>query len=84
MKKEYLTIPEFARILGISRIAIYKHVKKGDIKAKRVGKIYLIPYRYAEEILGKRLSEKDKKEIEEAVRKTVREYREVLELLGKE
>ncbi|MBE0478869.1 helix-turn-helix domain-containing protein [Candidatus Aerophobetes bacterium] len=84
MKKEYLTIPEFAKILGVSRISVYKHVKKGNIEAKRVGRIYLIPYKYAEGIVGNRLSEQDKKEIEEAVNKTATEYGETLRLLGKE
>ena len=84
MKKEFITIPELAQILGVSRIAVYKRVKKGDIKAKKVGKVYLIPYTYVESILGKRLTEKDKKEIEDAVKKTVREYGEVLKLLGRE
>jgi len=84
MKKEFITIPELAQILGVSRIAVYKRVKKGDIKAKKVGKVYLIPYRYVENILGRRLTEKDKKEIEDAVKKTVREYGEVLKLLGRE
>jgi len=84
MKKEFITIPELAQILGVSRIAVYKRVKKGDIKAKKVGKVYLIPYTYVESILGKGLTEKDKKEIEDAVKKTVREYGEVLKLLGRE
>jgi excisionase family DNA binding protein len=84
MKKDYLTIPELAQILGISRIAVYKQVKKGTIKAKKAGRIYLIPYKYVESIIGRSLTEKDKKEIEEAVKKTVREYGEVLKLLGRE
>jgi hypothetical protein len=36
------------------------------------------------DILGKTLQEKDKKEIDNAVRKTVKEYGEVLKLLGRE
>jgi hypothetical protein len=35
-------------------------------------------------ILGKTLSEEDKREIDAAVKKTVNEYGEVLKLLGKE
>jgi excisionase family DNA binding protein len=84
MKKDYLTIPELAQILGISRIAVYKQVKKGAIKAKKAGRIYLIPYKYVESIIGRSLTEEDKKEIEKAVKKTVREYGEVLKLLGRE
>jgi excisionase family DNA binding protein len=82
--KEYYTIPELAKILGISRIAVYKKVKKGEIKAKKVGRIYAIPKKYVASVLGKELSKKEKKEIEEAVKKTVKEYGEVLKLLGQE
>ena len=83
-KKEYLTIPELANILGISRIAVYKKVKKGEIKAIRIGKNYAIPKKYIDDLLGKELQEKDKKEIDEAIKKTVQEYGEVLKLLGLE
>ena len=82
--KEYLSIPEVAKILGISRIAIYKKVKKGEIKAAKIGRSYAIPKKYLEDILGKSLGEKEKKEIDKAVHKTVKEYGEVLKLLGKE
>ena len=83
-KKEYLTIPDLAHILGISRIAVYKKVKKGEIKAIRIGKNYAIPKKYIDDLLGKELQEKDKKEIDEAIKKTVQEYGEVLKLLGLE
>ena len=83
-KKEYLTIPELANILGISRIAVYRKVKKGEIKAIRIGKNYAIPKKYIDDLLGKELQEKDKKEIDEAIKKTVQEYGEVLKLLGLE
>jgi len=83
-KKEYLTIPELANILGISRIAVYRKVKKGEIKAIRIGKNYAIPKKYIDDLLGKDLQEKDKKEIDEAIKKTVQEYGEVLKLLGLE
>lgn len=33
--KKYLTIPEFADLLGISRIAVYKKVKAGKIPAEK-------------------------------------------------
>jgi len=83
-KKEYLTIPELANILGISRIAVYRKVKKGEIKAIRIGKNYAIPKKYIDDLLGKELQEKDKKEIDEAIKKTIQEYGEVLKLLGLE
>jgi excisionase family DNA binding protein len=83
MKKQgYITIGQLSNILGISRIAVYKKVKKGQIKAERIGRIYAIPREYVDGLLGTALREEDKVEINKAVRKTVREYGEVLRLLG--
>lgn len=82
--KEYITIPQLARLLGLSRIAVYKKVKKGEIRAVRIGRNYAIPKDKIAHVLGKALKEDDKKEIDRAVRKTIREYGEVLRLLGNE
>ncbi|MCK5535027.1 helix-turn-helix domain-containing protein [bacterium] len=84
VKDKYITIPQLAKILGMSRIAVYKKVKKGQIKAVKIGRSYVISQKYITNILGKELNEKDKKEIDEAVKKTVKEYGELLKLLGKE
>lgn len=85
MKKgEYLTVPQLAGLLGISRIAVYRKVKKGQIKAVRIGRNFAIPQKQIAAILGGTLREEDKREIEEAVKKTVREYGETLRLLGSE
>lgn len=82
--KEYVTIPQLAKIMGVSRITIYNKVKNGEIEAIRIGRIYAIPKKYTSEILGKTLSSKTKKLIAEAVSKTVKEYGEVLIKLGNE
>ena len=83
-KSAYITIPELAKILGLSRIAIFKRVKKGAIKAVKIGRNYAIPRAYIDSILGKTLGDSDKKEIDMAVKKTVKEYGRTLKLLGKE
>jgi len=83
-KSDYVTIPELAKILGLSRIAVFKRVKKGAIKAVKIGRNYAIPRAYIDSILGKTLGDSDKKEIDMAVRKTVKEYGRTLKLLGKE
>ncbi|MDI6732258.1 MAG: helix-turn-helix domain-containing protein [Candidatus Margulisbacteria bacterium] len=83
-KKEFMSIPELAKLLGISRIAAYKKVKKGEIKAKKIGRSYAIPFSLILGIQGKSLAETDRKQIDAAVKKTVNEYGEVLKLLGKE
>jgi len=81
---EYITIPQLAQILGISRIAVYKKVKKGKIKAIKIGRNYLIPKKYILVILGKALGEEERRQIDKAIKKTVEEYGEVLRLLGRE
>ena len=81
-KTKYVSIPEMAKMLGISRIAVYKKVKNDKIKATKIGRNFAIPIKYISNILGKELGVKDKSEIDEAVKKTVKEYGEVLKLLG--
>lgn len=81
---EYITIPQLAKLLGVSRIAIYKKVKKGQIPAIKVGRTYIISDRDITSIIGREVSDKGKKRIDAAVRKTVKEYGEVLKRLGKE
>jgi excisionase family DNA binding protein len=83
-KERYLTIPELAKFLGVSRIAIYNRVKKGQIPATKIGRTYIIKDQTIRDILGKEVTTKGKKRIDAAVRKTVREYGEVLKRLGKE
>ena len=82
--KEFITTAELAKILGISRIAVFKRIKRGQIKAIRVGRNFVIPKDSLPEVLGQVLSEKNKREIETAVKKTVREYGQTLRLLGNE
>jgi excisionase family DNA binding protein len=83
-KGEYISIAEFAKILGMSRIAVYQKIKKGQIKAIRIGRSYAIPIRYVTDITGKTLSEKEREIIDKAVKKTFQEYGELLKLLGRE
>lgn len=82
--KKYYSIPEVARLLSLSRISVYKKVKKGLIKAEKIGRNYAIPKENLGLLIGNTLTEKDKKIIEEGVKKTINEYGKVLEMLGKE
>ena len=82
--ERFLTIPELAKLLGISRIAVYNRVKKGQIPAKKIGKTYIIMDQTIKNILGKNVTSSEKKWIDSAVRKTMQEYGELLKLLGKE
>ena len=81
---KYYSIPEAARILGVSRIAVYKQVKNGKIRSIKVGRNYCVPANAIVRRAGKILDEKAKTKIEKAVKRVVREYGETLRLLGKE
>lgn len=83
-QKKLLSTAELAKILGISRIAVFKKIKEGKIRAEKVGRNFVISQADLAEILGKVLGNSNKQEIDEAVKKTVREYGETLKLLGKE
>ncbi len=84
MENKYLSISEVAKLLKISRIAVYKKVKKGHIKAIKIGKHFAIPSKSIDEAKYRTLRATDKARIRRAVRKTVREYGETLRLLGRD
>ena len=80
----YITIPQLAEMLGVSRVTVYKKVKSGEIPAIRVGHAYLISNDEIKKVLSKELTEDDKKRVDEAVDKVIKEYGEVLKRLGDE
>lgn len=80
--KRFLSTTELAKILGINRVVVYKKIKTGEIKAIRVGRNFVIDRKDLKRILDGELTNKQKLEIEEAVRRTVREYRKTLKLLS--
>ncbi len=84
VKKEYITVPQLAKLLGISRIAAYKKVKSGQIPAEKIGRNYAISKSDVARSLTGKMTGKSKKQIDSAVRKTVREYGKALKWLGKE
>jgi excisionase family DNA binding protein len=84
MNEKYLSTTKLAKLLGISRIAVFKKIKSGKIRAKKIGRNFFIDKKELGGILDKSLTEKKKAEISEAVKKTIKEYGETLKLLGKE
>lgn len=79
-----MSTTEVAKILGISRIAVFKKIKSGQIKARKIGRNYIIGKNKLLELSGEFLTPRKKKMIEAAVEKTVKEYGEALKLLGQE
>ncbi|MFC1807878.1 helix-turn-helix domain-containing protein [Candidatus Omnitrophota bacterium] len=82
--KEYMSIAEVAKILGLTRQAIYKQVKKGQIDAIKIGKSYAIPASKLLTKLRKNLNDKDKEQISAIIKRVVKEYGQTLKLLGDE
>ncbi len=82
MKKKLLTTQEVADLLGITRQAVSLKIKSGQIKAKKVGRSYVIEFDDLAEITGEILGEKAVEEIKHVVKRTVKEYGETLKLLG--
>lgn len=41
--REFLSLPEAAALLGVSRIAVFKKVKRGQLAAIRVGRNWAVP-----------------------------------------
>jgi excisionase family DNA binding protein len=80
--KQYYTVIELAGILGISRIAVFKKIKKGEIKAQKIGRNFAITKTEVMGILGSSLTKDQKKTIDQALKKTIAEYGETLKLLG--
>ena len=65
-------------------MAVFKKIKGGTIKAEKIGRNYIIPAEEIAAILGLFVSEKRKREIDQSVERSVREYGEALRRLGKE
>ena len=84
MEKQLFSTAEVAKLLSISRVAVFKKIKSGEIKAVKIGRNFVVDKSDLPEILGSALGKNRQRAIENAVKKTVREYGETLKLLGKE
>ncbi len=82
--KPFISVADLARQMGISRIAVFKKIKNGNIDAQKIGRNYIISKREAERVLGIILGRKEKEFLTKAVKKTVKEYGPALFRLGKE
>lgn len=87
-KPKYIAVAELAKMLDISRVAVFNKIKKGQIPAEKIGRAYAIPYEHVVGITLNKdmgvLTKGRQDEIERAVAKVVKEYGETLRLLGQE
>jgi hypothetical protein len=79
-----MTIPQLARELGVSRVAVWNKVKAGRIPARKIGAQYVIAAQDANVILGRSLTEEHRREIHHVVGRVVKEYGPVLKRLSRE
>lgn len=75
---------EAAKILRLSRVEVFRKIKDGKINAEKVGRNYVINQDDLLEALGKVLGPKNKKKIEEAVKKAIKEYGSTFKKLAEE
>jgi len=80
----FLTLPQVAKILRISRIAVYKQVKLGKLKAFKIGRNYVVPKEELFHSPNRKIEDWEKTLIEKTVRRTIKEYGWVLRKLGQE
>lgn len=83
INKPYFSTTEVAKILGISRIAVFKKIQKGQLKAERYGRNYLISHEALEK-MRESLTDARKKEIDQSMKRILKEYGEALRMLGRE
>lgn len=84
MTGEFITIPQLANDMGLSRIAVYKKVKSGQIPATRIGRNYCISFETANALLQPAAGRQDLDWIDAAVEKVVGKYGAVLKWLSAE
>ena len=81
----YYSTEEMAKLVGVTRVSIFRWIKEGKIKAERSGHSYIIPEdevrRHAP--LPEDQAKKNE-ELDAAVKQVVREYGETLKKLGAE
>jgi len=82
-EKDFISVNEAAQIMGISRVAVFKKIKSGEIKATKVGRAYIVNKKSLASIYQD-LTSVQKKKVEKAVERVVKEYGEALKKLGKE
>ena len=82
--QRWVTIPELAKAMGLSRITVYKRVKSGKIPAEMVGGNYIISADRVPYILGQKLSREDNLRIQLVVERAIKDFGEVFKWLSKE
>lgn len=81
-KEQFVSTQEAAKILGLSRIAVFNKIKKGEIPAQKVGRNYIINKKYLGPSPRDKLTWQEKQVLDNAINKTFKEYGKTLKLLS--
>lgn len=84
MKIDFISTSEAAKILGISRVAVFNKIKLGKIEAIKVGRNFVIRKRDVFRAAGELLTSGQKRNINKAVERAAKQYGAVFKRLGKE
>ena len=80
--KEFISTTGLAKVLGVSRIAVYKQIKSGKIKAEKRGRNFVIRRNDFAPARERAITPDEKAEIVAAVKKTVAGYGDTLRFLS--
>lgn len=82
----WVSTTKAAQLLGVSRITVFKRIKQGVLRAEKAGRNYIISTDEINRFLGKKrpLNDEEKRRIDEAVKRAVKQYGAALRMLGKE
>ena len=81
---KYITVPQLAKILNISRSTVFKWVQSGKIQATKVGGTWIIDDPELAGILEGKVTKKQEQEIRAVVLRAVKQYGELFKRLSKE
>ena len=77
---DFLSTSEAAKLLGVSRVAVFQQIKDGRLPAKKVGRMYLINLEDLQ-LPSTPLNESRKEALNQSVDKVIDDYGETLKLL---
>ena len=82
--KDFISITELAKMLRLTRMGVFKRIKSGKLKAKKIGRSFYVAREDLPAVLGVVVGDKERKDINKAVIKAVNQYGETFRLLGRE
>ncbi len=83
-KKDYFTVKELADLTGVSRVTVFNRIKRGEVRAEKIGRNYIIYWKNLPNMLNPFLTKFDKDNIERGVKRALHDYGDAIKMLGKE